>query len=68
MSKVDLELLKKIRDLQIQINELDYYIRTKSGIMYCYECGETTPEEGFYPIGFPQGFLCNPCAGQRGEG
>ena len=52
--KIDIELLKKARDMRRQHP------------MFCQRCGETDPEEGFYPmfISGPDsigGLLCMRC-------
>ena len=68
MTKVDLDLLRKVQEIQhktweIQGKTLEILAEYQ---YFCDRCGETEPEGGFYPLwahgpGSISGLTCNPC-------
>lgn len=72
MVKVDVALLKELQELAFSISAFAFRATTKYG-MFCDECGEVSPECGFYPLrGFGphsvSGLTCIDCeAKQRRE-
>lgn len=54
MSKVDLEAVRYVRELE------------RAGVVFCQDCGETEPKGGFYPVSIDgptslSPYLCNAC-------
>ena len=50
---IDIGLVKQFKKTQQTVFNLP---------LYCFICGDTNPEYGFYPLGFPEGLKCNRCA------